>query len=71
MDLKNHAYSVISKIDSFEKENSSIFYYPRSNIYFSGIFDKNNQIIFSLLKKNNLDFFDEFLISKKISTTRI
>ena len=64
MDLKNHAYSVISKIDSFEKENSSIFYYPRSNIYFSGIFDKNNQIIFSLLKKNNLDFFDEFLISK-------
>ena len=64
MDLKNHAYSVISKIDSFEKENSSIFYYPRSNIYFSGIFDKNNQIIFSLLKKNNLDFFDEFLINK-------
>lgn len=64
MDLKNHAYSVISKIDSFEKENSSIFYYPRSNIYFSGIFDKNNQIIFSLLKKNNLEFFDEFLINK-------
>lgn len=64
MDLKNHAYSIISKIDSFEKENSSIFYYPRSNIYFSGIFDKNNQIIFSLLKKNNLDFFDEFLINK-------
>ncbi|MDD3055662.1 MAG: HAMP domain-containing sensor histidine kinase [Aliarcobacter sp.] len=64
MDLKNHAFSVISKIDSFEKENSSIFYYPRSNIYFSGIFDKNNQIIFSLLKKNNLDFFDEFLINK-------
>ena len=64
MDLKNHAYSVISKIDSFEKENSSIFYYPRSNIYFSGIFDKNNQVIFSLLKTNNMDFFDEFLISK-------
>ncbi len=64
MDLKNHAYSVISKIDSFEKENSTIFYYPRSNIYFSGIFDKNNQIIFSLLKKNNLEFFEEFLINK-------
>lgn len=64
MDLKNHAYSVISKIDSFEKENSSIFYYPRSNIYFSGIFDKNNQVIFSLLKTNNMDFFDEFLINK-------
>ena len=64
MDLKNHAYSVISKIDSFEKENSSIFYYPRSNIYFSGIFDKNNQIIFSLLKNNNLEFFDEFLVNK-------
>lgn len=64
MDLKNHAYSVISKIDNIEKENSSIFYYPRSNIYFSGIFDKNNQVIFSLLKTNNMDFFDEFLINK-------
>jgi two-component system, OmpR family, sensor kinase len=64
MDLKNHAFSVISKINSFEKENSSTFYYPRSNIYFSGIFDKNNQAIFSLLKRNDLDFSDEFLISK-------
>lgn len=64
MDLKNYAFSVISKINSFEKENSSTFYYPRSNIYFSGIFDKNNQAIFSLLKKNDLDFLDEFLISK-------
>ena len=64
MDLKNHAFSIISKINSFEKENSSTFYYPRSNIYFSGIFDKNNQIIFSLLKKNDLDFIDEFLINK-------
>jgi two-component system, OmpR family, sensor kinase len=64
MDLKNYAFSVISKINSFEKENSSTFYYPRSNIYFSGIFDKNNQAIFSLLKRNDLDFLDEFLISK-------
>ena len=64
MDLKNHAFSVISKINSFEKENSSTFYYPRSNIYFSGIFDKNNQGIFSLLKRNDLDFSDEFLINK-------
>ncbi len=64
MDLKNYAFSVISKIKSFEKENSSTFYYPRSNIYFSGIFDKNNQSIFSLLKRNDLDFLDEFLISK-------
>lgn len=64
MDLKNHAFSIISKINSFEKENGYIFYYPRSNIYFSGIFDKNNQIIFSLLKKNDLDFIDEFLVNK-------
>lgn len=64
MDLKNHAFSVISKINSFEKENSSTFYYPRSNIYFSGIFDKNNQVIFSLLKRNDLNFSDEFLINK-------
>ena len=64
MDLKNHAFSIISKINSFEKENSSTFYYPRSNIYYSGIFGENNQVIFSLLKKNDLDFFDEFLINK-------
>lgn len=64
MDLKNYAFSVISKINSFEKENSPTFYYPRSNIYFSGIFDKNNQVIFSLLKRNDLDFLDEFLINK-------
>lgn len=64
MDLKNHAFSIISKINSFEKENSSTFYYPRSNIYFSGIFDKNNQVIFSLLKRDDLDFLDEFLINK-------
>lgn len=64
MDLKNYAFSVISKVNSFEKENSSTFYYPRSNIYFSGIFDRNNQAIFSLLKKNDLDFIDEFLINK-------
>ena len=43
MDLKNYASLLISKIDSFEKENSEIFYYPRSNIFSSAIFDKNNK----------------------------
>lgn len=62
MDLKNYANSVISKIENFEKENFEIFYYPRSNIFTSAIFDKNNKEIFSLLKNRNLNFEEEFKI---------
>ena len=67
MDLKNYASLLISKIDSFEKENSEIFYYPRSNIFTSAIFDKDNKEIFSLLEKTDNQqtfFFEDF---KKIT----
>ena len=60
MNLKNYASSVISKIEAFEKENSTVFYFPRSNIFSSGIFDKDNRVIFSLLKRNNTNFDDDF-----------
>lgn len=60
MNLKNYASSVISKIEAFEKENSTVFYFPRSNIFSSGIFDKDNRVIFSLLKRNNTNFNDDF-----------
>ncbi|MGE0051927.1 MAG: sensor histidine kinase [Arcobacter sp.] len=64
MDLKNYATSIILKIENFEKENSEIFYYPRSNIFTSAIFDKNNSEIFSLLKTKNLNFDEEFKKTK-------
>jgi len=60
LNLKNYASSVISKIDAFERENSNVFYFPRSNIFSSGIFDKNNRVIFSLLKVQNRTFNDDF-----------
>ena len=60
MDLKNYANSIVSKIENFEKENSEVFYYPRSNIFSSAIFDKNNKEIFSLLKNKDFHFDEEF-----------
>ena len=60
MDLKNYANSVVTKIESFEKENTEIFYYPRSNIFTSAILDKNNKKLFSLLEENEIFFYEEF-----------
>jgi two-component system, OmpR family, sensor kinase len=60
MDLKNYSNTIVLKIDNFEKENSEIFYYPRSNIFTSAIFDKNNKEIFSLLENKNIFFDKEF-----------
>jgi two-component system, OmpR family, sensor kinase len=51
MKLKNYTTSIISKMEAVKYENSDIFYYPRSNIFISGIFDENDTVIFSLLKK--------------------
>ncbi|MBU3013546.1 HAMP domain-containing histidine kinase [Poseidonibacter lekithochrous] len=64
MNLKNYASSVFSKIEDFEKENSTVFYFPRSNIYSSGIFDKENRVIFSLLKNEKRSFNNDFEKSK-------
>lgn len=63
MMLKNYSSSIISKIRLFEGENSDFFYYPRSNIFTSGIFDEQNKPIFSLLHSNEkLTFKNEFYI---------
>ena len=61
MMLKNYSSSVVSKIRLFEDENSDFFYYPRSNIFTSAIFDEKNKEIFSLFKTNtNFIFQSEF-----------
>ena len=57
LDLQNYANQIFLKIENFEKQNSNIFYYPRSNIYFSSIFDKNKNLIFS--SNESLEFFYE------------
>ncbi|WP_198306167.1 sensor histidine kinase [Arcobacter vandammei] len=57
LDLQNYSNQVILSIENFEKQNNDIFYYPRSNIFFSSIFDKNKKEIFH--SNISLEFFDE------------
>lgn len=65
MDLKNYANLVVTKMQNFEKENTQVFHYPRSNIFTSAILDKNNKELFSLLGNENIFFYEEF---KKVNT---
>lgn len=64
MMLKNYSSSVFFKMRQAEEDNSDVFYYPRSNIYLSGIFNKQDKAIFSLLDNSikpylfNEDFFN-------------
>lgn len=65
LDLKNYSHKVIEKIENFEQQNSDVFVYPRSNIYFSAIFNENNRTIFRTNEK--IAFFsEEFLKTKDI-----
>lgn len=57
LDLQNYSFQVILAIENFEKQNSNIFFYPRSNIYFSAIFDENRKEIFH--SNNKIEIFDE------------
>ena len=75
IDLQNYANQIVLKIDYFERQNNNIFYYPRSNIYFSSIFDKNKNLIFS--SNESLEFFyedfkkfkDRFCYQKELRAT--
>jgi signal transduction histidine kinase len=60
MDLKNYANSVVTKMENFERENTKVFHYPRSNIFTSAILNKNNEKLFSLLENNDIFFYEEF-----------
>lgn len=63
--LKNYAASINYKIKAFEKENSDFFYYPRSNIFTSAIYDQNNNPIFSLLQEKGITFNNSFYTDEK------
>ena len=65
MDLRNYANLVVTKMQNFEKENTQVFHYPRSNIFTSAILDKNNKELFSLLGNENTFFYEEF---KEVNT---
>lgn len=56
--LQNYSDSVFKRIKNFEQENNDIFYYPRSNIYRSGIFKNSDKNIFATLKESELLTFD-------------
>jgi len=59
--LKNYTNSVIMKMEALKYENSDTFYYPRSNIFTSGIFDSKDKPIFSLFPKTeNFQFFSDY-----------
>ena len=56
LDLQNYSNQVVLKIDNFTEQNGEIFYFPRSNIFYSTIFDENKNEIFST--NQSLDFFE-------------
>lgn len=57
LDLQNYSNQIVLKIENFEKQNNNIFYYPRSNIFFSSIFDENRKEIF--YSNSSIELFDE------------
>jgi len=82
MELQAYAQKVANKIYKFSNSNQVEFYFPRSNIFTSAIYDKNNKTIFSLLDsaknryvryrlKDNIFDAKTLVVAKKISYTNI
>ncbi len=85
--IKLHTYAskVANKIYKFSNSNQVEFFFPRSNIYKSAIFDEKNKPIFSLLEnetsqknrylryklKDNVFGAKTLVVSKKISHSKI
>jgi len=80
--LEQYAKKVAYKIYKFSNSNDKEFYFPRSNIFKSAIYDKNYKEIFSLLDKQNNRYYKYYLkpnvlganylvVSKKISYSKI
>lgn len=53
-ELQLYAKKVANRIYKFSNSNEKEFYFPRSNIFTSAIYNKNDNVIFSLLK-NKVD----------------
>lgn len=64
LDLQNYSNQVSQKIDNFLEQNAEIFYFPRSNIFYSSLYDEDKNEIFYTDK--SLDFFeDRYSINKE------
>ena len=51
-ELQLYAKKVANKIYKFSNSNDKEFYFPRSNIFKSAIYDQNDDVIFSLFENN-------------------
>jgi len=65
-ELQLYAKKVANKIYKFSNSNEKEFYFPRSNIFKSAIYDRNDNVIFSLLQ-NKIDIpnINTFVINSK------
>ena len=65
-ELQMYAKKVANKIYKFSNSNEKEFYFPRSNIFTSAIYDENNYVIFSLFE-NKIDIpnANSFIINEK------
>lgn len=61
-ELQSYAQKVANKIYTFSNSNEEEFYFPRSNIYTSALYDANGQEIFSLLEKSVALSFSPILV---------
>ncbi len=70
-ELRAYALKVENRIYKFSNSNEREFYFPRSNIYKSAIYDKNGRVIFTLLENNitlptkNFEKYKEIVYYKK------
>jgi len=82
-DLQDYAQKVANKIYKFSNSNQVEFYFPRSNIFKSAIYDKDGRVIFSLLDDKGDDRYFKYdlkdnvlgaktlVVAKKITHTKI
>ena len=85
IELQIYAKKVANKIYKFSNSNQIEFYFPRSDIFKSAIYDKNNKVIFSLMDntsgqnkrhfkyklKENVFGAKTLVTSKKVSHSKI
>jgi len=85
IELQIYAKKVSNKIYKFSNSNQIEFYFPRSDIFKSAIYDKNNKVIFSLMDsvsgqneryfeyklKENIFGAKTLVVSKNVSHSKI
>ena len=57
LDLQSYSNQVVKKIENFLEQNDEVFYFPRSNIFYSSLYDENKKEKF--FTNLSLDFFED------------